>query len=111
MPYFNNQLFPRRHARPDSVMQPTTPRTQIVDVRTTEAPMLRPPTGLTLDQVNTWFRQNGICISEWCRYYQLNRLTVVELLRGRNKGLRGQAHRAAILLGLKDDPSTLQLAA
>jgi gp16 family phage-associated protein len=27
---------------------------------------------------------------------------VYELLRGRLKGLRGQAHKAAVLLGLKD---------
>jgi len=66
--------------------------------------MKRPPPGLEPSQAWAWFPANGISISEWCRYYNLNRYTVVDLLRGNLKGHRGGAHRAAILLGLKPDP-------
>lgn len=32
--------------------------------------------------------------------------TLVDLLRGQNKGRYGQAHRGAIVLGLKPEPAT-----
>lgn len=58
-----------------------------------------------------YLRAHGVNVSELARANDLPRLVLVDLLRGKRKGHRGQAHRAAILLGLKDDPSTLQLAA
>ena len=58
-----------------------------------------------------YLRAHGVSVSELARANNLPRLVLVDLLRGKCKGHRGQAHRAAILLGLKDDPSTLQLAA
>ncbi|WP_297572629.1 DNA-binding protein [uncultured Deefgea sp.] len=61
----------------------------------------------TPQQAHAWFRANGICINDWCRENKLSRFTVLDLLRGRRKGLRGEAHRAAVLLGLKADPATL----
>lgn len=62
-------------------------------------------------QSRLWFNQNGVCITEWCQWHRLDRYIVTDLLRGRLKGVRGESHRAAILLGLKADPSTLKLAA
>ena len=41
----------------------------------------------------------------------LPRLVLVDLLRGRLRGHRGQAHRAAIVLGLKPNPETTGVAA
>jgi gp16 family phage-associated protein len=38
-------------------------------------------------------------------------MTVVDLLRGRLKGFRGEAHRAAVALGLKASPADGQSAA
>jgi gp16 family phage-associated protein len=58
-----------------------------------------------------WLRANGVNVSQLARDNGLPRLVLVDLLRGKRKGHRGQAHRAAVLLGLKDDPSALQLAA
>lgn len=58
-----------------------------------------------------YLRAHGVNVSELARTHNLPRLVLVDLLRGKRKGHRGQAHRAAILLGLKDDPATLQLAA
>lgn len=58
-----------------------------------------------------YLRAHGVNVSELARANNLPRLVIVDLLRGKRKGHRGQAHRAAILLGLKDDPSTIQQAA
>lgn len=52
------------------------------------------------------FRSHGICIAEWARERGFHRLTVFDLLRGKRKGLRGEAHRAAVALGLKAVPKT-----
>lgn len=58
----------------------------------------------TPDSANDWFIRNGVCKSDWARDMGLERMVVVDLLRGRLKGLRGQAHDAAVALGLKADP-------
>ena len=51
-----------------------------------------------------WFRTHGISISQWCRDNGVSRHTVNDLLRGRQRGNYGSAHRAAVLLGLKQEP-------
>lgn len=56
---------------------------------------------------HTWLRANGINITQWCREHGLSRQVVVDLLRGKRKGDRGEAHRAAVALGLKPDPNEL----
>jgi gp16 family phage-associated protein len=56
---------------------------------------------------HAWFFSHGICISDWCRAHQLERMAVVDLLRGKRKGCRGNAHRAAVALGLKAAPEKL----
>lgn len=43
----------------------------------------------------------GESIAQFARRHGLNESTVHSVLSGRNKGLRGQAHKAAVLLGLK----------
>lgn len=55
----------------------------------------------TASQIRAEFRAAGISLSEWARTHGFNRMTVVDLLRGTRQGLRGEAHRAAIALGLK----------
>lgn len=59
------------------------------------------PTLKTPEQVREEFRAAGITVTEWARVNRFNRMTVVDLLLGRQKGLRGEAHRAAVALGLK----------
>lgn len=61
----------------------------------------------TPDACHAWFRAHGINVSQWCRERGLNRQVVVDLLRGKRKGYRGEAHRAAVALGLKVDPAEL----
>jgi len=62
-------------------------------------------------QARAWFKANGVCIADWSKERGLNRDTVFDLLRGKIKGHRGAAHRAAIALGLKADPSAKRQAA
>lgn len=49
----------------------------------------------------TRLREAGISIPEWSKANGFSAGTVKALLYGHSKGLRGEAHRAAIALGLK----------
>lgn len=70
--------------------------------------MKKPPQKIkTPDQVHAEFIANGINASEWARDHGFNRYTVVDLLRGKRIGRRGEAHRAAVALGIKADPERL----
>lgn len=60
----------------------------------------------TAAQVRAEFAAQGITASAWARAHDLNRWTVFEVLHGRNKGCWGEAHRAAVLLGLKQGSIT-----
>lgn len=55
----------------------------------------------TTKQVRTSLRAKGITITEWSRKHGFDRYTVTDLLRGKRKGNYGEAHRAAVALGLK----------
>jgi gp16 family phage-associated protein len=56
----------------------------------------------TRAQVRKEFARLGMSVAEWARQHQVNQPDVYQLLRGRNKGTRGQSHRIAVMLGLKD---------
>ena len=45
--------------------------------------------------------QRGLSIAAFARRHGLKYATVYQVLHGQKKGLRGEAHRAAVLLGLK----------
>ena len=60
------------------------------------------PAPLTPEQARAALDHKGISIAEFCRQYELNRNLVSDLLNGRKKGRRGEAHRDAVLLGIKD---------
>lgn len=55
----------------------------------------------TPEQVRAEFREAGISLSEWAAAHGFNRMTVVDVLRGRRAGHRGEGHRVAVALGLK----------
>ena len=65
----------------------------------------KPPSSTTQvktpEQVLAHLRECGISVSEWSRTHQISRAIVYRVLSGTNRGLRGQGHRAAVLLGLK----------
>ncbi len=63
----------------------------------------------TPEQVRAEFLAYGITVSGWCREHGFSRMVVVDLLRGRGLGIRGECHRAAVALGLKPDPRTKRI--
>lgn len=71
------------------------------------------PKTKTARQVRTELRRSGVSIAEWARANQASYSLTHELLAGRIKGHRGESHRIAVLLGLKDGviKSTPRLAA
>ena len=55
-------------------------------------------------QVRAEFERKGLSVAAWARKNKLNPSLVYEILRGaeHRRCLRGQSHRAAVLLGIKD---------
>lgn len=60
------------------------------------------PAPVTPEQARAALDRKGMSIAEFCRVHSLNKNLVSDLLNGRRKGRRGEAHRAAVLLGIKD---------
>jgi hypothetical protein len=60
------------------------------------------PVTVTPEQARADLDRRGISIAEFSRKHGLNKNLVSDLLNGRVKGRRGEAHRAAVLLGIKD---------
>jgi len=60
------------------------------------------PATLTPEQARADLDRRGISIAEFSRKHGLNKNLVSDLLNGRKKGRRGEAHRAAVLLRIKD---------
>lgn len=57
---------------------------------------------LTLDEARAEIRKRGITIRQWAAQNGLNAPIVFEVLGGRKKGNWGDAHKAAVLLGIKE---------
>lgn len=60
------------------------------------------PATVTPEQAREALDRKGMSIAEFSRQNGLNKNLVSDLLNGRIKGRRGEAHRAAVLLGVKD---------
>ena len=56
-------------------------------------------------EARDWLLRHGIPVSDWARANGFEPTVVFSLLNGRTRGLRGQAHFAAIALGLKEAPA------
>lgn len=56
----------------------------------------------TPSQVKAELERSGISVAQWATANSLNVMIVYGLLAGRRKGGRGESHRAAVLLGLKE---------
>ena len=52
-------------------------------------------------EVKAELSRSGVSAAQWALANGLNVMIVYGLLSGRRKGTRGEAHRAAVLLGLK----------
>lgn len=57
---------------------------------------------LTPEQARAALDREGMSIAEFARNNGLNKNLVSDLLNGRKKGKRGQSHKAAVLLRLKE---------
>jgi gp16 family phage-associated protein len=64
---------------------------------------------LTGEQVKQRFRMAGKPVAEWARDHNFRPSQVYRVLNGYDAGDRGDAHRIAVLLGMK--PSTSAAAA
>jgi gp16 family phage-associated protein len=58
----------------------------------------------TREEVRAEFLRNGISIAQWATANNFNTNLVGEVLSGRKKGVRGQAHKIAVKLGIKEGP-------
>ena len=57
---------------------------------------------LTPEQARADLDRKGKSIADFSRENGLNKNLVSDLLNGRKKGRRGAAHKAAVLLGIKE---------
>ncbi len=56
----------------------------------------------TADEVRADLDRRGLGVTAWARQNGVQARTVFDLLDGKCKGRRGEAHRVAVLLGMKD---------
>jgi len=55
----------------------------------------------TAAEARLWLSQHGLSVAEWARRHGFSRFLVCQVLNGSKKGVRGQSHDIAVLLGLK----------
>ena len=55
----------------------------------------------TPSEVQSWFRAQGMAITEWAAQHGFSPALVYVVMKGRRKCLRGESHRIAVALGLK----------
>lgn len=63
----------------------------------------------TVDEAKAWLDRHGISVSEWARAHNFHPTVVFAVLSGRARGRRGQSHRVAVALQLKEAASSNEL--
>jgi gp16 family phage-associated protein len=56
----------------------------------------------SIEEIRKDFERRGKTFRDWAREHGVSDRIVYGVIHGRFKGRRGQAHRVAVLLGLKD---------
>ena len=56
----------------------------------------------TIEEVSADFTRRGLSVADWARRHGVSPKAVYDIMQGRRMGKRGEAHRAAVLLGIKD---------
>jgi len=56
---------------------------------------------MTREQAKKWLRSEGVTFKQFAKENGINPRTLQAVLDGHNKGFRGNAHRAAVALGMK----------
>ena len=62
----------------------------------------------TAAQAKAWLEYQGKSVQEFAREHGVDPATTYQVLAGRKKGKRGEAHKVAVLLGMKDGIITSQ---
>lgn len=57
---------------------------------------------LSREDVREKFVREGMTYSEWARKHDVNKHLVSEIINGNRPCKRGQSHKIAVLLGIKD---------
>ncbi len=57
----------------------------------------------TCQEVRDYFTMQGLTIRKWAKENNFHEKTVYEVIAGRRRGVRGQAHLVAIALGIKGE--------
>ncbi|WP_032632867.1 DNA-binding protein [Pseudomonas syringae] len=52
-------------------------------------------------QAKAWLEQQGKSVQQFARENSIDPATTYQVLAGRKKGRRGEAHKVAVLLGMK----------
>ncbi|TDL95662.1 DNA-binding protein [Stutzerimonas kunmingensis] len=60
------------------------------------------PATRTPKQAKEWLAKQGKTVQEFAREHSLDPFTCYQVLSGAKKGTRGESHRAAVLLGIKE---------
>lgn len=60
------------------------------------------PATRTPKQAKEWLAKQGKTVQEFAREHSLDPFTCYQVLSGKKKGTRGESHRAAVLLGIKE---------
>ncbi|MCF5602310.1 DNA-binding protein [Pseudomonas syringae] len=55
----------------------------------------------TAAQAKAWLEQQGKSVQQFARENSIDPATTYQVLAGRKKGRRGEAHKVAVLLGMK----------
>jgi gp16 family phage-associated protein len=63
---------------------------------------MEPRSTRTAQQVRAEFRRKGISIGRWADQHGFSRVSVNQVLTGRNAATIGTGHKIAVMLGLKD---------
>lgn len=67
-----------------------------------KAGLSKPSMVKTPEQVLAEFHRNGKTVLSWAEEHGFNASMVYGILKGHRKCLRGQSHRIAVRLGIKD---------
>ncbi len=57
---------------------------------------------MTVEEARADLDRRGLGVTAWARQHGVQARTVYDVLAGKCKGRRGEAHKVAVLLGLKD---------
>ena len=63
----------------------------------------------TVYEARAWLDRHSVSVSEWARAHDFHPTVVFSVLSGRTRGRRGQAHRVAVALQIKEAASSHEL--